>query len=196
MKRLLILALVLFGVFTFQSNAHTQSNLKIKLIGNVLYVEGDITNELTARVRNIYEGYKFTTISIKSRGGIVDAGMDIAVFVQNNNIGVNVNEYCNSACSFMFVVSPNATMSEKAVIGIHNISLTPVSGVSRYTTVTLASSIQMAQNAAVMTGVMFGMYAAAGIPGQILMQAAEVHGANMITLHRSDMVEYGIVKNK
>lgn len=166
----------------------------IKLVGTELVIVGVIDDSTYNKVIRIYQHFPFNTLSITSGGGEFGAGMNLAQFVDDHGIPVYVPEFCHSACTFVFMMSPTPMMADGAIIGIHNISFTPADGHKGTDLVSINSSMKQAHAAAMSSGYMFSFYAAMGIPGNILIKASQMTGRDMYKLQKRDMIEFGIVK--
>lgn len=89
---------------------------------NIFVLEGRITQEkVDALVSLLHEG---DTLRINSFGGRVDAAIELANFVFENDISVRISEACVSACAeILMVATPNVVIDNNTLIGFHGNSI-------------------------------------------------------------------------
>jgi ATP-dependent protease ClpP protease subunit len=115
--RLFFLGFIFFSAFSF-ANEKTQ----ISFDGNKIIYHGELTKEANETVFVIYKNNieKIRWISIKSIGGEVNAGLDLAEFISENGINIEVAEYCLSSCAnYVFPAANEKLITNYALIGFH-----------------------------------------------------------------------------
>ena len=70
------------------------------------------------------------TLILQSYGGLTDVGYELAEYVDENQVTVIVDTFCDSACVLPAIVSPN--LSGKGVLGFHLAYLTKGTGIDGY----------------------------------------------------------------
>jgi len=93
----------------------------VVLDGNKAIYEGDIGEEANATLFELYRKNKqVNTLKIKSKGGEINVGMDLAEFVYTNKLNVEVNDYCFSSCAnYVFPSGMKKIIGKNAIIGFH-----------------------------------------------------------------------------
>lgn len=161
-------------------------------IKTVIVLEGKITKNTIDELKKEFTKKPYNVIMATSSGGDYQTGIDMAKFVGQKRITVYVPEYCHSACSFMAMTTPKLVMSRKATIGIHNITLEPGDGQDPEQKITLRTALKFAETSSTYSAQMFSLYATAGIPGVILMDAAHKRGNEIVHLTYPQLHRWGI----
>jgi hypothetical protein len=89
--------------------------------GELNYV-GSLSEDANRRVFALYDGAvnKPAVLSIRSKGGLTDAGIALGSWVHARKLTVKVMEYCFSSCAnYVFTAAPRKVVSNFAVIGYH-----------------------------------------------------------------------------
>ncbi|CAM3458794.1 hypothetical protein [Shewanella pealeana] len=119
MNRFIVLAMLLLSVpFIVKADELTKVSLK----KDTIYYEGALTEDANQAAFLLFEEHTdlIKWISIKSKGGEVNNGMDLGEFIFKHNIGVEVIDYCISSCAnYVFSSSITHRISNHAVIGFH-----------------------------------------------------------------------------
>lgn len=89
--------------------------------GELNYI-GGLSQDANRRVFALYDGAvnKPAVLSIRSKGGLTGAGMELGSWVHARKLTVKVMEYCFSSCAnYVFTAAPRKVVSNFAVIGYH-----------------------------------------------------------------------------
>ena len=201
MKRLwleVIQAAMFLLLINFPASAGIESKNVIKYnpeTRNVYFIS-DITDGSLKRIIEWYDNEHYDTITITSPGGDFDAGIRMANFVRDNGINLIVSRYCNSACTVVFFsVSPEKRyMTNRSVLGLHNISIKSnvTDGDNSFVSVRQLSTFT--EEMATKVGFLFSLYAANGIPPEVLFRVSRSRGEDVVILTKPELVFYGSVK--
>ncbi|AGC34777.1 hypothetical protein [Escherichia coli] len=201
MKRLwleVIQAAMFLLLINFPASAGIESKNVIKYnpeTRNVYFIS-DITDGSLKRMIELYDKEHYDTITITSPGGDFDAGIRMANFVRDNGINLIVSRYCNSACTVVFFsVSPEKRyMTNRSVLGLHNISIKSnvTDGDNSFVSVRQLSTFT--EEMATKVGFLFSLYAANGIPPEVLFRVSRSRGEDVVILTKPELVFYGSVK--
>lgn len=98
-----------------------EEQTKVSVQGNEIYYEGSIRKESNEKLFLLHKNNKgIDTVSIKSIGGEVNKGMDLADFIFENQLNVKVVDYCMSSCAnYVFPAGKNKILSNAGLIGFH-----------------------------------------------------------------------------
>ena len=89
--------------------------------GELVYV-GTLSEEANRQAFALFDSEqdKPVILSIRSKGGPTQAGMDLGRWVHANGMTVKVMEYCFSSCAnYVFTAAPRKIVSNFAVVGYH-----------------------------------------------------------------------------
>jgi hypothetical protein len=89
--------------------------------GDLVYI-GNLTAEANRRAFELFGSAqeKPAILSIRSKGGVTAAGMELGRWVHAQGLTVKVMEYCFSSCAnYVFPAAPRKVVSNFAVIGYH-----------------------------------------------------------------------------
>lgn len=103
-------------------SAKAEEQTEVRLKENKIFYEGLLTEEANLKLLSLVEKNVgvIEWISIKSKGGEVNKGMDLAEIIFQHKIGVEVIEYCLSSCAnYVFSSASKRRISNHAVIGFH-----------------------------------------------------------------------------
>ncbi|EGM79058.1 hypothetical protein Rhein_0916 [Rheinheimera sp. A13L] len=117
-KYVLLSTLVLSTLVSAKAEEQTQVSLK----NNKIFYEGLLTEDANLKLLSLLEksAGSIEWISIKSKGGEVNKGMDLAEIIFKNKLGVEVIDYCLSSCAnYVFSSASKRRISNHAVIGFH-----------------------------------------------------------------------------
>jgi hypothetical protein len=139
------------------------------------------------------ETHPFDTIIITSPGGDFDAGVKLGQYVSDNGLTVVVERYCNSSCTIVFFSAniKNRYMMKDSFIGLHNVSIESKSRNSDDTYITIRQLTIFAEQLSTKVGVLFALYAANGIPPELLVEVSQVRGNEVVTLTPEQLHEFG-----
>jgi hypothetical protein len=83
---------------------------------------GDLHKEANQKLFALYDSLpeKPTTLLIRSGGGEIFTGMELAAWIRDRSLDVKVLEYCLSSCAnYVFPAGKHKTVSNFALIGFH-----------------------------------------------------------------------------
>jgi len=89
---------------------------------DTLFYDGQITKEGVKRFIALYDKQKTkpTLITIRSKGGDAESGMDFGDFVRAQQLSVRVMDYCISSCAnYIFPAAKTKRLAKDAVIAWH-----------------------------------------------------------------------------
>lgn len=112
------LSILLFASTFAAASEETQ----VYLEGNKIYYQGSLTQSANEKVFKLYKENKnnIKWISIKSTGGEVNSGLDLAEFINENKLNIEVTEYCLSSCAnYIFTAANEKLIAKNALIGFH-----------------------------------------------------------------------------
>ncbi|NQY53292.1 MAG: hypothetical protein HRT42_06920 [Campylobacteraceae bacterium] len=99
-----------------------ESNTKVFLKNNEIHYNGDLSFKANSKVFELYKNNLKTIkyLSITSKGGEVNNGLDLADFILKNKLSVKVLDYCLSSCAnYVFPAGKNKVLGNRALIGFH-----------------------------------------------------------------------------
>lgn len=98
-----------------------ESETTVVLDGNKVIYAGDIGEEANTTLFELYRKNKqINTLKIKSKGGEINVGMELAEFVYTNKLNVEVDDYCFSSCAnYVFPSGMKKIIGKNAIIGFH-----------------------------------------------------------------------------
>lgn len=112
-----------FSILLLSSTfAYASEDTQVYLDGNKINYQGELTQSSNEKTFKIYGENKnnIKWISIKSTGGEVNASLDLAEFINENNLNIEVTEYCLSSCAnYIFTAANEKLISKNALIGFH-----------------------------------------------------------------------------
>lgn len=116
--RIIILTALLF---ILSKLCHANSNNRVWVEGNVIYYLGHLTKALNNEVFRLYEQNKaINLIAIQSKGGEVNTGLDLGLFLYSNGLNVRVDSFCLSSCAnYVFTSARVKYVSSNALIAFH-----------------------------------------------------------------------------
>jgi len=102
--------------------AMAASSTHVFIDNNELNYVGSLSQEANRQAFALFDSLpeKPAILSIRSKGGPTDAGMELGRWVHANGITVKVMEYCFSSCAnYVFTAAPRKVVSNFAVVGYH-----------------------------------------------------------------------------
>lgn len=90
--------------------------------GIVLRLRGDVTDGDYFRLKNILQNGAVVGLEIRSGGGSLEAGVDIARVVRDRGLVVYASKECDSVCAFIFFAAKKRFMGRGCKIGVHSVS--------------------------------------------------------------------------
>jgi hypothetical protein len=108
-------------LFIFSSVSQGNSNNRVWVKDNVIYYVGHLTTVLNNEVFQLYEENKaIKLIAIQSKGGEVNTGLDLGLFIYSNGLHVRVDSYCLSSCAnYIFTAGSVKYVSSNSLIAFH-----------------------------------------------------------------------------
>ena len=103
-------------------NVFSEEITSVFVQGNEIHYDGGIRKEANIELFSLYkENHQTTdTVVIKSKGGDVNNGMDLAEFIFENQLNVKVLDYCLSSCAnYVFPAGKNKILSNTGIVGFH-----------------------------------------------------------------------------
>ncbi|EPE1232314.1 ATP-dependent Clp protease proteolytic subunit [Escherichia coli] len=154
-----------------------------------------LTENSVNRLMVFRETHPFDTIIITSPGGDFDAGVALGNFVNDNNLTIIVERYCNSSCTIAFFSAniENRYMMKDSILGLHNVSIESKARNSDDTYITVRQLTIFAEQLSTKVGVLFALYAANGIPPELLVEVSKVRGNEVVRLTPEQLFELGSI---
>jgi hypothetical protein len=90
--------------------------------GIVLRLSGDITSGDYLRLKNVLQNDAIVGLEIRSGGGSLEAGIDIARVVRDRGLVVYASRECDSVCAFIFFAAKKRFVGHGCKIGVHSVS--------------------------------------------------------------------------
>jgi hypothetical protein len=102
--------------------AMAASSAQVFIDNNELNYVGSLSEEANRQAFALFDSAqkKPAILSIRSKGGPTDAGMELGRWVHAKGLTVKVMEYCFSSCAnYVFTAAPRKVVSNVAVVGYH-----------------------------------------------------------------------------
>jgi hypothetical protein len=90
--------------------------------GTVLRLRGDVKNGDYGRLKSILENGSVIGLDIRSGGGSLEDGFEIARLVRDKELVVYVSKECDSICAFIFFAAKERYLGRRCKIGVHSVS--------------------------------------------------------------------------
>jgi hypothetical protein len=90
--------------------------------GVVLKLRGAVSAGDYHRLRDILENGSVVGLEIRSGGGSLEEGLDIARVVRDKALVVYASSECNSACALIFFAATERYIGRRSKIGVHSVS--------------------------------------------------------------------------
>ena len=123
-KTRMILKLV--APFVFLALVQPASAFKIKRVstdsGVVLRLRGAVSTGDYDRLKKILENGSVVGLEIRSGGGSLEEGLDIARVVRDKALVVYASRECDSACALIFLAATERYIGRRCKIGVHSVS--------------------------------------------------------------------------
>ena len=96
----------------------------LRLDGETLRIEGDISDALYADIARYLEEHSITRFVVTSGGGYVPAGLDIGFLMMENGSDIEVEDYCISSCAnYLFTAAASRIIREDSAVIWHGNTL-------------------------------------------------------------------------
>ena len=113
-RRLAYLICCLLAFFCLAGNANSAAEEQ------VVYYTGSISPENNQRFFKSIEDKPVKWLVIKSNGGDVEAGIKLATWLFDNNVNIEIDEYCLSSCAnYVFPAAKRKVIRPGAVVAWH-----------------------------------------------------------------------------
>jgi len=90
--------------------------------GTVLSLRGDVRDGDYGRLKSILQNGSIVGLEIRSDGGSLEDGFDIARIVRDKGLIVYASKECDSACALIFLAAKERYMDRGCKIGVHSVS--------------------------------------------------------------------------
>ena len=91
-------------------------------LGVVLKLRGDVRAGDYDRLKAILQNGAVVGLEIRSDGGSLEDGFDIARIVRDKGLVVYASKECDSACAFIFLAAKERYIGRRCRIGVHSVS--------------------------------------------------------------------------
>jgi len=116
----------LFAVLALIAVHKPASAIQIKRVvtdaGLVLKLRGDVRDGDYSRLKSILRSGSVVGVEIRSGGGSLADGAEIAQAVRDQALVVYAPKECDSVCAFIFFAAKDRYMGRRARIGVHSVS--------------------------------------------------------------------------
>ena len=148
---------------------------------NWLSIDGAIGSLTLETVNQIANSNDIKFVQLNSGGGLIETALDIASFVDKNNISTVVNSECASACVLIAVSGKQLLVSRTARFGFHNASSVgqPGSELGKYSSMMASKT-------------MFSYLIKRGIPRDIIRKAETTPANEMYYVNGVDFIQRGL----
>ena len=90
--------------------------------GTVLRLRGDVREGDFGRLKSVLQSETVVGLEIRSDGGSLEAGVDIAQVVREKSLIVFTSGECDSACTLIFFAAKERYLGRRSKIGVHSVS--------------------------------------------------------------------------
>jgi hypothetical protein len=90
--------------------------------GVVLRLHGDVRAGDYSRLKSILQNGAVVGLEIRSGGGSLEDGFDIARIVRDKGLVVYASKECDSVCAFIFLAAKERYIGRGCKIGVHSVS--------------------------------------------------------------------------
>jgi len=91
-------------------------------LGVVLRLRGDVTAGDYRRLKTILQNGSVVGLEIRSGGGSLEEGLDIAHLVRDRGLVVYASKECDSVCALIFFAAKKRYIGRRCKIGVHSVS--------------------------------------------------------------------------
>src|SRR6476660_1213120 len=123
-KSTIVLKLVAFLVLI--ALLQPASAFQIKRVGTgsgtVLILRGDVRDGDYGRLKSILQNGSVVGLEIRSGGGSLEDGFEIARVVRDKGLVVYASKECDSVCAFIFFAAKERYIGRGCKIGVHSVS--------------------------------------------------------------------------
>jgi hypothetical protein len=90
--------------------------------GTVLRLRGDVRDGDYGRLKSILQNGSVVGLDIRSGGGSLEDGFEIARVVRDKGLVVYASKECDSVCAFIFFAAKERYIGRRCKIGVHSVS--------------------------------------------------------------------------
>jgi hypothetical protein len=90
--------------------------------GTVLRLRGDVRDGDYGRLKSILQNGSVVGLDIRSGGGSLEDGLEIARVVRDKGLVVYASKECDSVCAFIFFAAKERYIGRGCKIGVHSVS--------------------------------------------------------------------------
>lgn len=115
-----IMSYTALSLLSFSAMAEQEPSVWLE--NNVIHYAGELSHQLNERLFELYSANKDTvdSVSIESKGGEINTGLDLGNFIFENKLNIKVPSYCLSSCAnYVFTAGHIKYVEEDTVIGFH-----------------------------------------------------------------------------
>jgi hypothetical protein len=120
MKRNVIAILLLIAILQ-PANALQIKRLNTDF-GTVLRLRGDVRDGDSGRLKWILQNAPVVGLDIRSGGGSLEDGVEIARIVRDKGLVVYASRECDSVCALVFFAAKERYLARRSKIGVHSVS--------------------------------------------------------------------------
>jgi hypothetical protein len=91
-------------------------------LGMVLRLRGDVKDGDYGRLKSILQDGSFVGVDIRSGGGSLGVGFEIAKIIRDKGLIVYASRECDSVCAFIFFAAKERYIGRRRKIGVHSVS--------------------------------------------------------------------------
>jgi hypothetical protein len=148
---------------------------------NWLFIDGAIGSLTLETINKIANSNDIKFVQLNSGGGLIETALDIARFVDKNNISTVVNGECASACVLIAISGKKLLVSRTAKFGFHNASSIsqPGSELGKFSSMVASET-------------MFSFLIKRGIPRDIIKEAEATPANEMYYVNGVDFIRRGL----
>jgi hypothetical protein len=117
-----LVALLLVLIAALQPVGAVQIDRVRTELGMVLRLRGGVKDGDYGRFKSILQGGSFVGLDIRSGGGSLKNGLEIAEIVRDKGLVVYASRECYSVCAFIFFAAKERYIGRGNKIGVHSVS--------------------------------------------------------------------------
>ncbi len=122
LKPTMVLAAILVPIALLQPARAFQVKRVQADSGTILRLRGDVREGDYGRLKSILQNGNFIGLQIRSGGGSLEDGFEIARIVRDKRLIVYASRECNSVCALIFFAAKERYMDRGCKIGVHSVS--------------------------------------------------------------------------
>ena len=122
LKPTMVLAAILVPIALLQPARAFQVKRVQADSGTILRLRGDVREGDYGRLKSILQNGNFIGLQIRSGGGSLEDGFEIARIVRDKRLIVYASRECNWVCALIFFAAKERYMDRGCKIGVHSVS--------------------------------------------------------------------------